>query len=314
MTILRLLLALTLPFFLAGCASAEANELPSAGDPLAAKAPDLEAIAVASPTEPRSKLAARLIATGSSHPTEQAALAPKATGILSELFVKEGDRVKRGQTLFRLEAATARLQVARAEAALAGAKVQLQAATQDHARATRLFDNESISMAELDRANAAMDGARAAVMQAQASVSLARKEAQDAAVTSPIEGVIVGVHAHRGETVTMMPPTVVVEVHRLHPLEIRAKLPEGALRTIREGDPIQVRFTALGEVREARIRHIAPRVDAVTRMVEVRAEVANENLVLRSGMMVEVEVAGQDVPRRAEAPDAEASTQGGNPS
>jgi membrane fusion protein (multidrug efflux system) len=231
------------------------------------------------------------------------------------MLVREGDRVKRGQTLFRLEATMARLQVDRAEAALAGAKVQWQAATQDHARATRLFDNKSISMAELDRANAAVDGARAAVKQAHASVSLARKEAQDTAVTSPIEGVIVGVHAHRGETVTMMPPTVVVEVQRLHPLEIRAKLPEGALRTIREGDPMQVRFTALGEVREARIRHIAPRVDAVTRMVEVRAEVDNEELILRSGMMVEVEVAaGQGVPSRAEASALEASTRGGNPS
>jgi multidrug efflux pump subunit AcrA (membrane-fusion protein) len=96
-----------------------------------------------------------------------------------------------------------------------------------------------------------------------------------------------------------MPPSVVLVVQNIDVLELRARLPETALKTVREGAQITVRFPATDETRPVTIKRIAPTVDVRTRTIEIVAEIPNSDHRLKAGMLAEVAYAGAEAPSTA---------------
>lgn len=226
--------------------------------------------------------------TGTLHPKEEAQLGPKNSGVITAIAVEEGDKVKKGQLLFRLDGRQAQLAVQQAKAAQASAEVAKQTAELDFNRTKALFERGSVAQAAYDQAKARLDGAVAAVDQAKTAVSLARKVAADTAVHAPISGVVTAKLKNVGETATMMPPTIVLIVQDVSKLELRARLPERALSKLEPGHRIAVHVPALGTRLTVPIERINPAVDPRTRTIEVVALVDNADGKLRSGMLAEV--------------------------
>lgn len=226
--------------------------------------------------------------TGTLVAEHHAELGPKSSGVLTQVAVDEGDHVKKGQLLFRLDAAQAQIAARQAKAAVEAAQVGLDAAGLDYKRTKELFDRGSVAPATLDQVKARFDGAQANLDQAKAALSMANRNAGDAAVRSPIDGVVTNKLKSVGETVTMMPPTVVVVVQDLDSLELRARLPERALANIKTGDKVKMHLPATGEDRIVEIKRINPAIDARTRTVEIVAAVQNKDHALKPGMLAEV--------------------------
>lgn len=223
-------------------------------------------------------------------PREAAELGPKMSGTLTWIGVEEGAQVKKGQTLFKVNPGTMRLQVDSAEAALDGATLSRDEALRELERQQKLAAKGTVSSVNVERAQANYDAALNAVERANVGVSLSKRALVDAAVSSPINGVVSRKNKNVGETVTMMPPTVVLVIQDQSALELRVRVPETNLRTIRPGGTLQAHFTALGVSRPATISRIMPTIDPVTRTVEVVAEVDNQDDLLRPGMYAEAEV------------------------
>jgi RND family efflux transporter MFP subunit len=226
--------------------------------------------------------------TGTLHPLREAQLGPKSSGVIAAITVEQGDRVKKGQLLFRLDSRQAQLAVEQAKTAVASAKVAEQTAELELNRTKQLFEKGNVAQAAYDQAKARLDGATAAVNQANSSVALAKKVAADSAVHSPIDGVVAAKLKSVGETATMMPPTIILIVQDVSKLELRARLPERALGTLKAGDRVRVDVPALGERLTVPIERINPSVDARTRTLEIVAILDNAAGKLRSGMLAEV--------------------------
>ena len=112
-----------------------------------------------------------------------------------------------------------------------------------------------------------------------------------------------------GETVTMMPPTIVLIVQDVSELELRAKLPERALSFLNVGTNVHVRFPAVDLDLSVPIRRINPTVDPRTRTVEVVAMLDNASGKLKPGMLAEI-----TIEPKGKAPPAEsAKTAQGSP-
>src|SRR5690606_924637 len=152
----------------------------------------------------------------------------------------EGDPVKKGQVLFRLDGGQAALMLQQAQTQVASAKTQLAATELEYQRARELHARGSLPQAQFEQIQARYDGAKNAVAQAEVAVSLAKRSIQDTVVTSPISGVVSSRQKEPGETATMMPPTTVVVIQDVSVLELRTRLPEGALKTLRPGSELQV--------------------------------------------------------------------------
>jgi RND family efflux transporter MFP subunit len=290
---------------LAGCQSQKQNSLPPASGekaPPPPKIPVLSELAKQTPGQPAR--GAERAGTGSLQPVHEAELGPKQTGVLTAIAVEEGDRVKKGQLLFRLDAAQAQLAVVQARAAHSAARVQFGSAKLDFERTQALRARGSVPEDALDQARARLDAARSALEQAEAAEGLAQRHATDMVVHSPIDGIVTEKRMNVGETATMMPPSIVLVVQNIDQLELRARLPETALKHVREQSELTVSFPAIEQTRRVKVARIAPTVDARTRTIEIVAEVDNRDHRLKAGMLVEVTYGagqGEAEPAQAEA-------------
>lgn len=301
----RALYLLGLPLLLVACSKADGAELPPPTGAGAVPLPKLEKPAAA--VEAKAGDPSReLIVTGTARPLHEAKLGPKVTGVVDDLMVEEGDRVKKGQVLFRLRSSAQDLGVKQAEAALQSALVQKSTADTELARTKALLDAGTVSPAVYDQVKGRADAIDAAVKQAEAAVNSARQSSADTVVTSPIAGVVSARRANVGETVTMMPPTTVLVIQDIDSLEVRASIPETALATVHEGGPVRIRFPALNTVRDVTITRINPSVDPITRTIEVVAVVPNADHALKAGMLVECDFRPEGQ-RAAAAPSAAAA-------
>jgi RND family efflux transporter MFP subunit len=277
---------------LAGCRGETSNGLPPASGSGAPPAPVIPKLSdVASATPGASASAPSAAWTGTLYALHQAELGPKASGVLAQITVDEGDKVKKGQLVFRLDAATAFLGVNQAKAAVATAKVAMDSAKLDLVRATKLSMEGSIAPATFDQAKSNYDHAAMAYEQTKAAMQLSERVATETAVYSPIDGVVTSKKKSVGEIVTMVPPTTVLVVQDVAHLELRASLPENTLAALAPGSELRVTARSAGVERTVRVKRVNPTIDTRTRTVEVVADVDNADGKLKVGMLVEVALA-----------------------
>jgi RND family efflux transporter MFP subunit len=281
----RLVLAL-LMVTVASCGRRKAVDLPPASGAGAAPLPALPQVeasnegTLVAPTEGRT--------TGTTYPRAESQIGPNAGGVIDKIFVKEGDKVKRGMVLFRQDPRDAQLRVSQARAALASAEVNLKATQTEYDRTKMMFDQKAVNQMQWDQITARLDGAKVGVEQAKVALEMAQKALSDTTVHSPLEGVVTAKLKNEGEMATMMPPTVVLVVQDQSTLELRFRLPEKSLTELKTGDTVTANFEATGDKREAKVVRVNPAVDPRSRTVEVVATIPNTDRSLKSGLLATV--------------------------
>jgi RND family efflux transporter MFP subunit len=254
--------------------------------------------------------------TGTTFPRASAQVAPNMSGVLAQIAVEEGDRVKKGDLLFRLRGEDFELRVRQAQTALKSAEVGLAAVKVEYDRTQRLLEKNAVNQAMWDQVQAQYQGAQVGVEAARVALAMAQKARADAVVRSPIDGVVTAKLKNPGEMVTMMPPSVVVVVEDHSTLELRFRLPEGSLSAVKAGDVLEAQFTTAGFTREIQVKRISPNVDAMTRTIEVIAELPNPDGQLKAGMLAELSIegagagAGEAAGTKTDGPEAKSGAAG----
>lgn len=222
--------------------------------------------------------------------TQGILVTPEVSGVVKELVFESGQDVSEGQLLLRLDDAVDRaaLQVLVAEARLA--EVQFQ-------RAKELLPKRALSQSEFDASQATAEAARARVVQQEAIIK--RKS-----VRAPFAGSLGIRQVDAGQYIE--PGDSIVSLQSLDPMYLDYALPERFLPSLAVGQDVEVSVGAYpGEVFPGRLEAIEPDVDVGTRMVRLRAALANPSGKLRPGMfarvvnMLEGTVEAVTVPRTA---------------
>lgn len=230
-----------------------------------------------------------VVASASVESEGQAVLIPEASGLVTGVYVEDGDRVERGQLL--AEIASPAL-----DGAFARAAEELARAEADAAAAQRLFDQGAISRSELDVALRAQTAARTAHAEARETRGFTRLE-------SPIAGVVASRQIRYGETAGPTPAFTIVDLDRLR---VVVSLPERDLARVQAGQPATV-VSAYDDAVSGtgHVLRVAPVVDTATGTVRVTVGLDPGQAQLRPGQFVSVriEVARHEgvvtVPRRA---------------
>lgn len=284
----------------AGCGKdsrADRQALPPATGSGAPPLPVLPALARA---EPPAATASARRSTGTLLPHAEVAVVARASGVVTELAVEVGAQVRQGQVLFRVDDRGAALRLAQAQTQLAAAELQLRTAEVEHRRAKSLFEQQAVTPQRWDQASAELEAARVGVAQARNGVAVAGKAVADATARAPITGVVVARPTALGDYVSDAPPTRVVVLQDQATLDLKFRLPEQALASVRTGDPISVSLPALAASRTARVSIVAPSVDPRTRTIELTAVLDNRDGALRPGLMADVALAAApSAPRSA---------------
>jgi len=211
--------------------------------------------------------------SGTLRAVDSAFVKARVAGELSGLTVREGDPVKAGQVIARVDPteSQSRLRQAQQQASSAQAQVDMAQRTLDNNNA--LVKQGFISKNALDTSQSNLDAARASFLAAQAGVELARKALADTVLRSPIDGHVAQRLAQTGERVAV--DAKVIEVVDLRRIEMEATLGAVDSISVRVGQPALLQVEGRGtdnagqhDVR-ATVARINPSAQAGSRSVLV---------------------------------------------
>ncbi len=222
------------------------------------------------------RASAMLVASGYVVAQRKAAVASKGTGRLVYLGVVEGDRVRAGQVIARIEDADVKAQLAQAQANVQLSRAELHDAERSLARERLLGDSGFSSQASFDAAEARYDRVKAGIAAAEAAVDAARVALENTVIRAPFDGTVLTKNADVGEVVAPLAASAfsksaVVTVADLRSLQVEADVAESNLEAIGPDQPCEIVLDAYPDVRyPGVVAKIVPTADRAKATVQVK--------------------------------------------
>jgi membrane fusion protein (multidrug efflux system) len=206
---------------------------------------------------------------------QEAVVVAKVGGEVRQIYVEEGDPVKEGQILARLDGDRLRLELAQTEA-------NLRKLERDYKRTLDLSERGLVPKSTAENLKYDLEALRA-------SYDKARLELSYTEIRAPIPGVVSARNIKVGNTIGPNDPTFTVT--DLDPLVAYVHVPEKEFRKIAPGQAAEVVVDALGGERfVGNIERISPTVDPQTGTFKARVEVADQSRRLKPGMFARVNI------------------------
>lgn len=214
-----------------------------------------------------------IVAIGSLRSNESVVVRPELAGRIVEIGFAEGQKVRKGQILVRLDASVERAELAQAQAALALAKTNFE-------RADELVKRGAGTQRALDEA-------RWKLRNDEAVVNLVQARLEKLVINSPFDGVAGLRRISVGDFVNA--GADIVNLEMIDPLKVEFRVPEIFLSAVRHGQPIEVGVDAFPNRRfPGEVYAIDPQIDTAGRSIVIRARIANPEDALRPGLFARV--------------------------
>ena len=218
---------------------------------------------------------------------------PKVSGFITKIYVKEGQTVSAGQTLFEIDNVTYQAQVRQAQAAVNTAQSQVNTAKLTYENSKKLFENRVIGDYELQTAENTFKSAEAQLAQAQAALASAKEALSFCYVKSPARGVVgtlpfkVGTLVSGSNALTHVADISSMEVYfSVNEKDMLnfAKAEGGANGAVAAFPPVKLQLadgTVYGH--EGKMTAISGVIDQATGSVQLKALFPNPEHLLKSG-------------------------------
>jgi HlyD family secretion protein len=214
----------------------------------------------------RRDLVSLVSASGEVRPKRFVNVSSDVSGRIVRLQVKEGDRVKAGQTLARIDSTRFEADTKQAQAGLEATRAELTRAQADlevsrlaFERTQRMRAEQLVSEQEFDQAeaefkmkSAGVEALRRRIAQQDAVLESSRDLLVKSTVASPMDGVVTSLQKEEGETVIgaqSFQPTVIMTVADLSVMEVEILVDETDIRSVALGQPAEVRVDALQDLK-----------------------------------------------------------------
>jgi membrane fusion protein (multidrug efflux system) len=216
----------------------------------------------------------KIVAAGVVQADEQVEISAEASGRLTSIAFREGDRVKKGELLATVNNADLSAQMDRIN-------YQIQLAEQRELRQRSLLEKQGISQQTYDQALTELNTLKAEheVLKAQFDKTMIR---------APFDGILGLRQLSEGAYVT--PGTKIVRLARLQPVKIEFSIPERYAGYLSRGSSITFTVENSPEVYRAEVYATEAVVDQNTRSLRVRALYSNEDIKILPGSFARVEV------------------------
>ncbi len=205
----------------------------------------------------------------------------KASGSLDRLTVGEGSRVKAGQSLGQLDLEELRHKVAERNASVESARAMYEQSERQYKANQGLASQNFIAPTALDNSRAQLESARGQMLSAQAQLGTSEVLLRQAALISPIDGIVAKRHTLPGEKVAA--EQQVLTIVDLSKLELAGLVGTHEVGKLSPGMTVQVKVEGSDEPVTARIARIAPAAEPGTRSIGVTLTLDNTGERFRAG-------------------------------
>jgi RND family efflux transporter MFP subunit len=227
-----------------------------------------------------------------------------------EILVREGEPVKAGQVVARMDAAEYDARVAQARGNLNNARAQLAIAAQARDNNQALVDKGFISRNAFDNSANQYEAARASVDAAQGALDLVSKSLNDTVLRAPISGLVSVRYAQPGEKLPI--DSKLLDIVNLQKLELEAAVPASDIGQVAIGQPVELHVEGQSGRFAGKVVRINPATQSGSRSVPVYVQIDNPQNQLRVGMFAEAQLVLASRTGVLTLPPGAARSDGGN--
>lgn len=202
-------------------------------------------------------------------------LYPEYNGVLTRIYVKEGDRVTKGQMLAAIDDGGLSQQLAQME-------VQASLAKTTFERQERLWNQKIGSEIQYLQAKASYDAQQNAVNQMKAQLG-------KTLIRAPFSGIVDDVMTEQG-TVVSAGQSQVIRLVDLTDMYIEANIPESYLSSITKGKDVSVYFPVLGDTILAKVRQVGNYIEPSNRTFKIEVAVPNNNKMIKPNLTAKLNI------------------------
>lgn len=208
---------------------------------------------------------------------------------LLSISVKDGDRVRAGQTLAVVRATSLGEGVKQAVAGVDAVRAQLESLRDQQARLKQLESSGAVTSSQILAVNAQVAATEAQARQLEAMLGQARQARGNAVITAPVAGVIGKVFVEVGDIAApQIPICSIVDLDRV---KIIVRVPEPDLPLLRVGQPAEVEIAARpGKPLHGEVSRVGPVLDRLSRTASLEIDMENPEHELKPGMLARVRV------------------------
>ncbi len=211
---------------------------------------------------------------GNSKTDKNIMLRPQANGLITRVYVKEGQYVKSGQTLFQLDDAILRNAISEVEN-------QLILATTTFERQKRLWSQKIGS--EMQFLNAKNN--KEAL---ENNIKTLKSQLSNYKVKAPFSGIIDDLIATKGDLASAQTP--LVQLINLNNMYVESDVSENYLKSIKKGNTIILNFTSLGKEINAKISRVGNNIDPENRSFKVRINISNKSGLIKPNLLADIKI------------------------
>jgi HlyD family secretion protein len=245
-----------------------------------------------------SNIVKKTVATGSVIPRKEIEIKPQVSGIVEEIFILAGQKIKQGDVIARVKIIPDMVNLNNAESRVNRAKLNLDDARVDFDRQSALFEKNVTSKEEFQKAKLTFNSAKEESEAAENNLELIRKGVTKSSATttktlirSTIEGMVLDVPVKEGFSViqanTFNAGTTIAIIADMNDMIFQGKVDETEVGKIREGMNIELTIGAIDTVKfNAILKYIAPKglVENGAIQFDIKADVKlKQGQFIRSG-------------------------------
>lgn len=212
---------------------------------------------------------------GSVETKQNIVISPEFNGLLERIYVKEGQRVNKGQLLAKIDDGGISQQLAQMETQLALAKTTFE-------RRQRLWEQNIGSEIEYLQAKAQYEGQ-------QNSVAQMRSQVGKTTIRAPFSGTIEDVIAEQG-TVVASGQTQIMRLVSLEDMYIEAEIPEDYLTSVSENTPVTINFPILNKTVDSKVRQASNYISPTNRTFRIEVAVPNKDKSIKPNLTARLNI------------------------
>lgn len=236
-------------------------------------------------TAQRGRVVVGPIISGELRPQREATVRAELGGQMLQVTVEEGQSVRRGQLLGRIETRTLESAKQSAQSAVRSAEHALEVAKREAERADTLVKAGALAAREVDQARNAVTASDAQLADARSRLAAAERDLVDAVISAPIAGIVSRKSVNAGDVVGI--GTELFTIIDPSSLRLEASVQSDDLRELKRGAMVDFNVRGYDQALEGEIERIAPEADATTRQVPIFVAVPNTGGRLVAGLFAE---------------------------